>query len=41
MLVAVLDERRGRVGSLVGILAAIGLSICACTSGSETSSALR
>ena len=32
MLGPVLDERRWRVGSLGGILAAIGLSICACTS---------
>lgn len=28
-----LDGRRGRIGSLVGVLAAIGLSICACTTG--------
>jgi capsule synthesis protein PGA_cap len=39
MLVPVLDGRRGRVGSLVGVLAAIGLSICACTSGSAGRSA--
>jgi poly-gamma-glutamate capsule biosynthesis protein CapA/YwtB (metallophosphatase superfamily) len=32
MLVPVLDQRRRGVGSLAGILAAVGLSLCACTS---------
>jgi hypothetical protein len=32
MLVHVLDGRRRRVGSLGGILVAVGLSLCACTS---------